>query len=187
MSETETGKGKTMIERAYDRFMLVCHKSGVRRRGLEKRLFETKNFLNVLNEVDYKHGIFHEMEWIKDDVRNIHEFFHLINECCFTIKSDDYFSKAMVIAALISLSGKEGEKLKELQNKNRLHLIVIKSIPVLSKRIGFAESWIEDNELFFEDMKDALSEIFHFEKQTEDKIPWVGNDLRVLRLFKSGL
>jgi len=83
----------------------------------------------------------------------------------------------MVMASLFVIFGRKGEKLQEIQNKNRIHLILIKSIPLLQENIGFVESWIEDNELFFEDVKEALDELFQFERQERDKIPWVGKDL----------
>lgn len=186
-----------MIERTYDRFIYVCNKSGIRGLGLEKRIFETQNFFNVLNEVNCKYGIFHEMDWLISDVKKIHEFFKLTEKCSLGSVKFKYLEhiikvnnkididKAAVIAILLVILGKEGEILNDVQNRNRLHLIVIKSIPLLEKHIGFAESWIEDNELFFKDMKKALEELFHFEKQTGDKIPWVGNDMREFELFNT--
>ena len=186
-----------MTESVYNRFMLVCNKSGIRGLGLEKRILETRNFLNVLYKIDHEYGVFHEMEWIVNDVKKIHEFFKLIDICCFRkmesryvedvikVKDEPCVNKSIIIATLHVLLGSGGEILSEVQNRNRLHLIVIRSIPLLEKHIGFSESWIEDNELFFRDMKKALEEVFYFTKQTGDKIPWVGNDMREFELFNT--
>ena len=56
---------------------------------------------------------------------------------------------------------------------------MLKNNPAFSERLGFIESWLEDHELFFEDMRHALQGIF--KKLSGDAaLPsygWVGNEL----------
>ncbi|MBQ3170778.1 MAG: hypothetical protein IJB53_02465 [Mailhella sp.] len=186
-----------MIDRVYDRFMHVCNKSGRRGKGLQTRLSDAGSFVRILSKLNHESNLFREMEWMIKNAEAIHQFFSAINDCCFAtapseivkgvikLKKDTYVHRSMVVASLFIIFGSKGERLQEIQNKNRIHLIFIKSIPLLQENIGFVESWIEDNELFFEDMKEALEEIFQFERQERDKIPWVGKDLWELGLFNT--
>lgn len=56
---------------------------------------------------------------------------------------------------------------------------MLKNNPAFSERLGFIESWLEDHELFFEDMRHALQGIF--KKLSGDAAfppyGWVGNEL----------
>jgi hypothetical protein len=66
---------------------------------------------------------------------------------------------------------------------------LLKNNPAFSERLGFIESWLEDHELFFEDMRHALKDIF--KKVSGDAaLPsygWVGNELTAYLLqFDAG-
>ena len=80
---------------------------------------------------------------------------------------------------LIAVCGTSGEKLVKLQTENREIVYLLKNNPVFSERLGFIASWLEEHELFFEDMRHALKDIF--KKVSGDAaLPtygWVGDDL----------
>lgn len=99
-------------------------------------------------------------------------------------KSDSSLPKetSLVIKCLdgpIVVCGTSGEKLAKLQAENCEIVYLLKNNPALSERLGFIEGWLEDHELFFEDMRRALQGIFK-KLSSDAALPsyrWVGNEL----------
>lgn len=168
------------------RVLKVCRMSGYRRLGVQKRIQENMNFLHVVDERIQE--IINDLLWFKENIvaiqvffRDILEIFHGSIPSDADIKNSDY---EWYINRMLHLCGKSGEHLYTIQNKNRILLIVIKNIPWLSKNIGFTESWIEDHEMFFEDLFHALEHVFKKHKVQNTVIPWIGREYEEYLLFQ---
>ncbi|WP_308774472.1 hypothetical protein [uncultured Bilophila sp.] len=61
---------------------------------------------------------------------------------------------------LIAVCGISGEKLAKLQTENRDIAYLLKNNATFSEKLGFIESWLEDHELFFNDLWNALEGVF---------------------------
>lgn len=164
-------------EETFARILTVCSHSGYRRQGIQKRIQENKNFLmciaNAGNELQ-------ACPWFSDAVRSIGEFFQEIHAI---ITISNAFDIHDTLKKLINACGEYGQHLRTFQNTDRLLLLIIKSVPCISEKIGFAESWIEDDELFFEDFRHATEQFFKTRTEKEFIYPWVGRTYGEFLLF----
>lgn len=146
--------------------------------GIEKRIQENKNFLKCIDE----HG--EELQacsWFSESVHSVGIFFDNIHTIMLNINT---YTENDNIKEIIKICGEFGQNLRKVQNIDRLLLILMRNIPDIGKKIGFAESWIEDDELFFEDFRHASKQLFK-PCRTEIIYPWIGRDYREFLLFNS--
>ena len=180
---------------ALSRVLRVCRESGIRKMGILKRIYENRELVRCLYEqhmalgqsfilfikvaessrrffdaiVDALKGTFPDVGQFRWDVHNksngsLPEETEPVMKC---------------LDGLIAVCGTSGEKLAKLQTENREIVYLLKNNPAFSERLGFIASWLEDHELFFEDLRHALQDIF--KKVSDDAaLPtygWVGEDL----------
>ena len=180
---------------ALSRVLRVCRESGIRKMGIPKRIYENRELVRCLYEqhmalgqsfilfikvaessrrffdaiVDALKGTFPDVGQFRWDVHNksngsLPEETEPVMKC---------------LDGLIAVCGTSGEKLAKLQTENREIVYLLKNNPAFSERLGFIASWLEDHELFFEDLRHALKDIF--KKVSGDaSLPtygWVGDDL----------
>lgn len=92
---------------------------------------------------------------------------------------------------LIAVCGTSGENLAKLQTENRGIAYLLKNNATFSEKLGFIESWLEDHELFFNDLRNALEGVFEkMSPSGELSLPaytWPGDDLTGLQIqFDTG-
>lgn len=180
---------------ALSRVLRVCRESGYRKLGIPKRIYENRELVRCLYEQHMALGqsfiIFINMAessrmFFNAIVDALKETFPDVDKFHWDIVDDKSGSSLpedrLVIKCLdglIAVCGTSGEKLAKLQTENRDIAYLLKNNPAFSERLGFIKSWLEDHELFFEDMRHALQGIF--KKLSGDAaLPsygWVGNEL----------
>lgn len=168
-------------EETFARVLEVCRSSGYRKWGIQKRIQENENFLRCIENAGEP---LWACPWFGDAVRSIQIFFQNLQD----IMGDGNTScnnVDIIIDNLIKMCGEYGENLRNVQNINRLLLIIIQNIPCISNKIAFSESWIEDHELFFEDFRQAMKPVFKSREFFESVYPWVGRDHSAVQLFNT--
>jgi len=180
---------------ALSRVLHVCRESGIRKMGIPKRISENRELVRCLYEQHMALGQSFIL-FIKEAESSRRFFDAIVDALKETFPDVDKFHWDIVddksgsslpedrlvikcLDGLIAVCGTSGEKLAKLQTENRDIAYLLKNNPAFSERLGFIESWLEDHELFFEDMRHALQGIF--KKLSGDAaLPsygWVGNEL----------
>lgn len=77
---------------------------------------------------------------------------------------------------IVKLCGRNGEKLQQYQDQNRFILHFLAENREIDKAIFYIHSWLDDNELFFEDLKYGLRDCIDFSKNTKSMLAWLGDD-----------
>ena len=184
---------------ALSRVLRVCRESGYRNLGIPKRIFENRELVRCLYEQHMALGqAFTTFIGVAESSRRF--FDSIVDALKETFPDVGQFPEGgnksgaplpeetrlvmKCLDGLIAVCGTSGDKLTKLQTENREIACLLKSNPAFSERLGFIESWLEDHELFFEDMRHALKDIF--KKVSGDAaLPtygWVGNDLTEYRI-----
>lgn len=172
-----------------DRVLQVCRESGYRRMGIHKRIDENKNFICSL----YKEHVALDQHFLA--FMNLAEsfkiFFDGIVDALESTFPDVGKESATPICVkdvalteclnrVLQLCGTGGEKIVSLQNANRNIVYLLKNNTNISSKLFFTESWLEDHELFLEDLHHALEGAFERVHQTGDlvspSLPWPGDD-----------
>lgn len=184
---------------ALSRVLRVCRESGYRKLGIPKRIFENKELVRCLYEQHIALGqAFTTFIGVAESSRKF--FDSIVDALKETFPDVGLFPERgnksgaplpeetrlimKCLDGLIAVCGTSGEKLAKLQTENREIVYLLKTNPAFSERLGFIESWLEDHELFFEDLRHALKDIF--KKVSGDAaLPtygWVGNALTEFQL-----
>lgn len=161
-------------------YLTVCRHSGYRGRGIQKRIQENENFLMCVEEA---REVLRACPWFGDAVRSVGKFFQEIHSLVHTSSASDMDG---FLKGVINICGEYGQHLRTVQNTDRLLLILIKNVPCINDKIGFSESWIEDDELFFEDFRYASKHLFKPTMRPEIFYPWVGRTYKHFLLFNPG-
>lgn len=177
------------------RVLRVCRESGYRKLGIPKRIYENRELVRCLYEQHMALGqsfiIFITLaessrKFFDNIVDALKETFPEVGQFPWDVDNkpnaplpEETEPVMKCLDRLIEICGTSGEKLAKLQTENRDIAYLLKNNPAFSERLGFIESWLEDHELFFEDMRHALQGIF--KKLSGDAaLPsygWVGNEL----------
>lgn len=181
---------------ALSRVLRVCRESGYRKLGIPKRIYENRELVRCLYEQHMALGqsfiIFINMaessrmffnaivDALKETFPDVDKFhWEIVDDKSGSSLPEETSLVIKCLDGLIAVCGTSGEKLAKLQTENREIVYLLKNNPAFSERLGFIESWLEDHELFFEDMRHALQGIF--KKLSGDAaLPsygWVGNEL----------
>ena len=179
---------------ALSRVLRVCRESGYRKLGIPKRIFENRELVRCLYEQHMALGqAFTTFIGVAESSRRFFDaIVDVLKETFPDVgqfpeggnKSDTPLPEETepvmkCLDGLIAVCGTSGEKLAKLQTENREIVYLLKNNPAFSERLGFIASWLEDHELFFEDLRHALKDIF--KKVSGDaSLPtygWVGDDL----------
>lgn len=184
---------------ALSRVLRVCRESGYRKLGIPKRIFENRELVRCLYEQHMALGqAFTTFIGVAESSRRFFDaIVDVLKETFPDVgqfpeggnKSDTPLPEETepvmkCLDGLIAVCGTSGEKLAKLQTENREIVYLLKNNPAFSERLGFIASWLEDHELFFEDLRHALQDIF--KKVSGDAaLPtygWMGNDLTEFQL-----
>ena len=173
----------------------VCRESGIRKMGIPKRISENRELVRCLYEQHMALGqsfilfikeaessrIFFDaiVDALKETFPDVGQFPWDVHNKSNTPLPEGTELVIKCLDGLIAICGTSGEKLAKIQTENREIVYLLKNNPAFSERLGFIESWLEDHELFFEDMRHALQGIF--KKLSGDAaLPsygWVGDEL----------
>ncbi|WP_337432319.1 hypothetical protein [Bilophila sp.] len=184
---------------ALSRALRVCRESGIRKLGIPKRIYENRELVRCLYEQHMALGqafttfigvaessrrFFDAIvDALKETFPDVGQFPERGNKSGAPLPEETKFIMKC-LDGLIAVCGTSGEKLAKLQTENREIVYLLKNNPAFSERLGFIESWLEDHELFFEDLRHALKDIF--KKVSGDAaLPtygWMGNDLTEFQL-----
>lgn len=154
------------------RLSQVCQHSGIRGRGIAKLIFENENSIQILRSYckDEKDPCCatHVMQMYAHSI-TMKTFFKNISDFCEDQKG------------IISLFGIDCSDVVTLQCINRISLINIKHVHPLMLNFSFFESFIEDAELFFEDLFYAVEPYFLHHgvdiSSIKKPVTWIGADL----------
>lgn len=175
-------KERKHSEETFARILHVCRHSGYRRMGVQKRIQENENFLMCIENAG---EVLQACPWFAEAARSIHAFFQELQNIMDESSTTSH-DAADSINSIVKMCGEYGENLRNIQNINRLLLIVIQNVPCIGKKMGYAESWIEDHELFFEDLRQAMEHVFALREPFESVYPWMGREYRAFLLFQNG-
>lgn len=178
------------------RVLHVCRESGIRKMGIPKRISENRelvrclyeqhmalgqSFILFIKEAESSRKFFDAIvDALKETFPDVNKFhWEIVDDKSGSSLPEENRLVIKCLDGLIAVCGTSGEKLAKLQTENREIVYLLKNNPAFSERFGFIESWLEDHELFFEDMRHALQGIF--KKLSGDAaLPsygWVGNEL----------
>lgn len=166
----------------------ACVFSGVRGAGIKKNIFEMQNSLKTLEK---------SIILLKDDVKKLAITMQLMS---YSRSLEGYFQDFMDVINFeddlqkqeqyfIFLCGcHKCSRMLSFQYINRMYLINIKNNVDVKNSYFFFEGWLDDNELFFENMFDAVAPHFLQQgvniKEIDKSIPWIGKDLSEYLLEK---
>ena len=163
---------------ALSRVLHVCRESGIRKMGIPKRISENRelvrclyeqhmalgqSFILFIKEAESSRKFFDAIvDALKETFPDVNKFhWEIVDDKSGSSLPEENRLVIKCLDGLIAVCGTSGEKLAKLQTENREIV------------------WLEDHELFFEDMRHALQGIF--KKLSGDAaLPsygWVGNEL----------
>ena len=180
---------------ALSRVLRVCRESGIRKLGIPKRIYENRELFRCLYEQHMALGqsfiLFIKVaessrrffdaivDALKETFPDVGQFRWDVHNKSNGSLPEETEPVMKCLDVLIAVCGTSGEKLAKLQTENREIVYLLKNNPAFSERLGFIASWLEDHELFFDDLRHALQDIF--KKVSGDAaLPtygWVGDDL----------
>lgn len=170
----------------------VCEFSGYRGMGLAKLIDETKNLVNAiahaqnifkdvsLTEMSYcAIGCLHFFESIARAFQDLFPGLAKFNQEPFSKHFPKDLSECELYNCLqniVDLCGQNGDKLQQYQNQNRFILHFLLENKAAETEIFYIGSWIDDNELFFEDLRYALRDIVDFSQNEGCMMTWLGDE-----------
>lgn len=177
------------IQDVYFDVLRICYFSGYRGRGVEKLIEENRELQRCMRNADAVLINFPWTEWYSCDFEIF--FYKFITACqndhtaqWHRSKSNsDFPASATVIpvavaekclAQIIECCGVGGNALLKIQNKNRHLRSFIEANSDIKAQLSFVTSWLDENESFFEELRQTLKHIFQ-NPQYECKLrPWIG-------------
>lgn len=174
------------------RVLFVCQHSGIRGLGIFKRIYENESLIRCIYEAESRLSCFdnvHVFNFMKQSASLIGVFLHAVESILklnATNTNDPYVFLCkivyeeihVVIRKIFYLCGMNGCTLINIQNMNRIMLKMVYNNVLLHTQYRFIESLIEDHELFFEDLLNALKDSFEENgKRCTNACGWAGHDL----------
>lgn len=181
------------------RILKVLKESGYRRRGIEKRVQEHKNLIRSIYEIKKVVDFYILMASSSNDTivnsfskKNlIYENYMSMVSCvdiieCFFDDLNLILNSNIVfdtykdfLCKIFDICGYNSEHLFKTQNSNRMLLKLLYENPEIYIRISYVECWIEENEIFFTDLSNAINYGLKENPSVNNKyklIEWVGNN-----------
>lgn len=181
------------------RILKVLKESGYRRRGIEKRVQEHKNLIRSVHEIKKVVDFYILMASSSNDTiinsfskKNLtYENYMSMVSCvdiigCFfdglnlILNSNIAFdTNKDFLCKIFDICGHNGEHLFKTQNSNRMLLKLLYENPEIYIRIYYVECWIEENEIFFTDLSNAINYGLKENPSVNNKyklIEWVGDN-----------
>ena len=193
---------------ALSRVLRVCRESGYRKLGIPKRIYENRELVRCLYEQHMALGqsfiIFINMaessrmffnaivDALKETFPDVGKFpWEIVDDKSGSSLPEETSLVIKCLDGLIAGCGTSGENLAKLQTENRGIAYLLKNNATFSEKLGFIESWLEDHELFFNDLRNALEGVFEkMSPSGELSLPaytWPGDDLTGLQIqFDTG-
>ena len=193
---------------ALSRVLRVCRESGYRKLGIPKRVYENRELVRCLYEQHMALGqsfiIFINMaessrmffnaivDALKETFPDVGKFpWEIVDDKSGSSLPEETSLVIKCLDGLIAVCGTSGENLAKLQTENRGIAYLLKNNATFSEKLGFIESWLEDHELFFNDLRNALEGVFEkMSPSGELSLPaytWPGDDLTGLQIqFDTG-
>lgn len=180
---------------ALNRVLHVCRESGIRKMGIPKRISENRelvrclyeqhmalgqSFILFIKEAESSRRFFDAIvDALKETFPEVGQFPWDVDNKPNAPLPEETEPVMKCLDRLIEICGTSGEKLAKLQTENREIVYLLKNNATFSERLGFIESWLEDHELFFTDLRHALEGVFKkFSGDTAlPSYGWMGDDL----------
>lgn len=183
---------------ALSRVLHVCRESGIRKMGIPKRISENRelvrclyeqhmalgqSFILFIKEAESSRKFFDAIvDALKETFPDVNKFhWEIVDDKSGSSLPEENRLVIKCLDGLIAVCGTSGEKLAKLQTENREIVYLLKNNPAFSERLGFIESWLEDHELFFEDMRHALQGILKSFRVMQLYHPMDGWEMSLLR------
>lgn len=186
------GKPVNTPETFFDVLQICCF-SGGRQRGVEKLLQENTELLRCIRGADDTLINFPWVEWYANDFEDffkkiiaaMQDDFPTIGDFHKTKKEDFTASVAELtmdvaercLNKIIMCCGSAGSTLLQRQNQNRhlRHFIEVNNS--VKNRLFFVCGWLDENESFFEELRQSLKHIFQNPQYERRLRTWIGNQV----------
>lgn len=177
------------LQDVYFDVLRICCLSGYRGRGIEKLIEENRELLRCIRNADAVLMNFPWVEWYANDFE---VFFYNMTAACqndfteqweFSKNKKDFPASASAIPAevakkclvqILECCGADGNALLQVQNKNRHLRSFIAANSDINAQLSFVVGWIDENELFFEELRQTLKHIFGNPQYEYRLRPWIG-------------
>lgn len=169
----------------------ICYFSGSRKRGLEKLLQENSELWRCIRQEDdllvnfpWVEGYANDFEiFFESLVTALHDDFPTVGE--FYKTNHDFPVSAVEIPSeiaekclkrVVDCCGPNGKALLQRQNQNRHLLQFLVANSAIKDRLFFIAGWLDENESFFEELRQTLKHIFQNPQYERKLRTWIGSN-----------